>query len=294
MNLASDGERMDWKQDTKGEFCKFQEGDTTMNIRYDACLSMGLAVLSLLLCAWPLAATATEIKVFAPGGVRSALLGASSSFERDTGNKVNFTFGTGGGIQKQVAGGAPADVTVLPSAGISDLERKGLTAQDSRTAVGSVGVGIGIKAGAPRPKIGTPEEFRESLLAAKSITYADPARGGTSGTYFATVVLPRLGIVEQLKSKTVLTAVGEDAVRRVANGDSEMVIVQSSEITAIPGAELVGPLPKDLQKNIPYATVVLKTSKSPDAARAFVKYLVSPPGLAAFRAAGFTPPDSSK
>jgi molybdate transport system substrate-binding protein len=265
-----------------------------MNIQYYPCLSIYLSVFSLLLCALPLAASAGEIMVFAPGGVRSALLGAAMSFERETGNKVNFTFGTGGGIQKQVAGGAPADVTVIPSAGISDLEQKGLTAQDSRTAVGSVGVGIGIKAGAPHPKIGTSEEFRESLLAAKSITYADPARGGTSGTYFATVVLGRLGIAEQLKSKTVLTAVGEDAVRRVANGDSEIVIVQASEITAVPGAELVGPLPKDLQNDIPYSAVVLKASKSSGAARAFVKYLISASGQAAFRAAGFALPDPLK
>ena len=265
-----------------------------MNIQHYAPLSICLFGFSLLLCAWPSMVTSAEIKVFAPGGVRSALLGAASSFERETGNKVIFTFGTGGGIQKQVAGGAPADVTVLPARGITELEQKGLTVQDSRVAVGSIGVGIGIKAGTPRPKIGTPEEFRESLLAAKSITYADPARGGTSGTYFATVVLARLGIAEQLKSKTVLTAVGEDAVRRVANGESEMVIVQASEITAVPGAELVGPLPKELQSNIPYAAVVLKTSKSPDAAMAFVKHLISPPGLAAFRAAGFVMPDSPR
>ena len=265
-----------------------------MNIQHCAPLSICLVVFSLLLWAWPSVAASAEIMVFAPGGVRSALLGAAVSFERETGNKVHFTFGTGGGIQKQVAGGAPADVTVLPSAGIKDLEQKGLIAQDSRVAVGSVGVGIGIKAGAPRPKIDTAEEFRESLLAAKSITYADPARGGTSGTYFATVVLGRLGIAEQLKSKTVLTAVGEDAVRRVANGESEMVIVQASEITAVPGAELVGPLPKELQSNIPYAAVVLKAGKSPDAATAFVKHLISPSGLAAFRAAGFVLPDSPR
>ena len=234
------------------------------------------------------------IMVFAPGGVRSALLGAATSFKRETGNLVKFTFGTGGGIQKQVAGGAPCDVTVLPSAGITDLEQKGLTLRDSWVSVGSVGVGIGIKAGTPRPKIGTPQEFRESLLAARSITYADPARGGTSGTYFATMVLARLGIAEQLKGKTVLTAVGEDAVRRVANGESEMVIVQASEITAVLGAELVGPLPMEYQNNIPYAAVVLKASKSPDTAGAFVKYLISTQGLAAFRAAGFAPPDSPK
>jgi molybdate transport system substrate-binding protein len=285
---------LDYKRGAGGDDDKFRQGDIAMSIQCSPGLSIWLSVFSLLLCAFPLAAIGAEIMVFAPGGVRSALLGAATSFERETGTKVNFTFGTGGGIQKQVAGGAPADVTVLPSAGITDLAQKGLIAEDSRVAVGSVGVGIGIRTGAPRPKIGTPDEFRESLLAAKSITYADPARGGTSGTYFATVVLGRLGIAEQLRSKTVLTAVGEDAVRRVANGDSEMVIVQASEITAVPGAELIGPLPKDFQNDIPYAAVVLKTSKSPDAARAFVKYLLSPPGLAAFRAAGFTPPASSK
>jgi len=235
-----------------------------------------------------------EIMVFAPGGVRSALLGLVTSFERETGIKVTFTFGTGGGIQKQVAGGAPGDVTVLPSAAITDLEQKGLIAQDSRVEVGSVGIGIGIKEGAPRPRIATPEEFREALLSAKSITYADPARGGTSGTYFATVVLGRLGIGDQLRSKTVLAAVGEDAVRRVANGDSEMVIVQASEITAVPGAELVGPLPKDLQNEIPYAAVVLKASKSGEAARTFVQYLISLSGLEAFRAAGFATPTRLK
>ncbi len=253
-----------------------------------------LSVFSLFLCARFSAATAAEIAVFAPGGVRSALLGAAASFERETGNRVKFTFGTGGGIQKQVAAGAAGDVTVLPSAAIDDLEQKGLTLRESRVSVGSVGVGVGIKAGAPRPRIGTPEEFRESLLAARSLTYADPARGGTSGTYFATVVLPKLGIAEQLQGKTALTAVGEDAVRRVANGESEMVVVQASEITAVQGAELVGPLPREFQNDIPYAAVVLKAGKSPEAARAFVKYLTSPPGLASFRAAGFTPPATPK
>jgi molybdate transport system substrate-binding protein len=139
----------------------------------------------------------------------------------------------------------------------------------------------------PRPRIGTQEEFRETLLEAKSITYADPARGGTSGTYFETVVLPRLGITQQVKDKSVLTAVGEDAVRRVANGESEIVIVQSSEIVAVPGAELVGPLPASIQSEIAYAAVVLKASKAPAVARAFVKFLDSPAGRAAFKAAGF-------
>lgn len=236
------------------------------------------------------AATRVEISVYAPGGVRSALQTAAAAFERATQCTVKFTFGTGGGVQKQVAAGAPADVTVLPSAGIDELEQLGVLAPDSRAEVGRVGVGVGIKSGMPRPKIGTPDELRETLLAAKSITYADPARGGTSGTYFETAVLPRLGIGEQIRSKTALTAVGMEAVERVANGQSEIVVVQTSEIVAVPGAELVGPLPPSLQNAIPYAAAVLRASKATEAARAFVSFLLSPSGSAAFKAAGFEPP----
>lgn len=152
-----------------------------------------------------------------------------------------------------------------------------MIAPDSRLEVGSVGVGVGIKAGTSRPKIGTPEEFRETLLAAKSITYADPALGGMSGTYFATVVLPRLGIIEQMQGKTTLTAVGEDAVHSVANGETEIVIVQSSEIVAVPSAELVGPLPKSIQSEIACAALVLKASKRPDVAKAFAIFWTHPP-----------------
>jgi len=236
----------------------------------------------------------SEIMVFSPGGTKSAVMAAAKAFERETGHRVNFTFGTGGGVQKQVAAGAAGDVAVLPSSGVDELDAQGITVRGSRMEIGRIGVGVGIRAGAPRPRIATTEEFKNALLAAKSITYADPDRGGTSGAYFARLVLGRLGIAEQLKGKTVLTAVGGDAVRRVADGQSEMVVVQASEITAVPGAELVGPLPDEFRNDLPYAAVVLKASQSPDVARAFVKFLASPSGQTAFRAAGFTPPEPAK
>jgi molybdate transport system substrate-binding protein len=212
----------------------------------------------------------SEIMVFSPGGTKAVLLTIAESFERETGDKVNFTFGTGGGVQGQILGGAAGDVAVLPSSGVAELGQQGFTVKDSQVEVGRIGVGVGIRAGAPRPRIGTTEEFKSALLDAKSITYADPDRGGTSGAYFAQVVLGRLGIAGQLKGKTVLTAVGGDAVRRVADGQSEMVIVQASEITAVPGAELVGPLPDEFRNDLPYAAVILKKRRSPELGRALV------------------------
>jgi molybdate transport system substrate-binding protein len=263
--------------------------DKTMNRKSNRprrAMSMGITLLGV----FPARPAGVELSVYAPGGVRSAVQGAAAAFERETGHTVKFTFGTGGGIQKQVAAGAPADVTVLPSAGAAELEHNGLVAPGSRLQVGSVGVGIGIKAGAPHPKIATVDEFKQMLLRAKSITFADPARGGTSGAYFAAVVLPRLGLVEQMRGKTTLTGVGEEAVKRVVSGESEIVVVQASEITAVPGAVLVGPLPKEIQNEIPYAAVVLRVTKIPEVAGAFVRHLVAPPGRAAFKAAGFGPP----
>jgi molybdate transport system substrate-binding protein len=230
------------------------------------------------------------MNVYAPGGVRSAVQAAAAAFERETGQAIAFTFDTGGGIQKRVAAGEPADVVVLPSTGAAELERLGIAVAGSRQEVGSVGVGVGIQAGARRPAIATVQELRDTLLAARSVAYADPARGATSGAYFASVVLPRLGIVEAVRAKTVLTAVGEDAVRRVARGESELVVVQSSEITAVPGAELAGPLPAEIQKAIAYAAVVVKSSRVPAVAGAFARHLASPAGRRAFEAAGFAPP----
>ena len=246
-----------------------------------------------MICCGPIGGVAEEVSVYVSGGVRSVVERAAVTFERDTGHTIKITFGTGGEIQNNVASGAPADVTVLPSKGITELEKSGLIVPGSRLEVGIVGVGVGIKSGVTHPKIATVDEFKDTLLAAKSITYADPASGGTSGTYFATVVLPLLGIVEQMRAKTVLTGVGEEAVMRVANGESELVVVQSSEITAVQGTELVGPLPRGIQSEIPYSAAVLKTSKSAKAAGDFVKYLVTPPGIAALMAAGFKPPHES-
>ncbi len=227
------------------------------------------------------------MNVYAPGGVRSAVQAAALSFAATVGEPLAFTFDTGGGIQKRVAAGEAADVVVLPATGADALEALGLVRPGSRREVGSVGVGVGIRAGAPRPALATAEDLRACLLAARSLTYADPARGATSGAWFAEGVLPRLGLVDTLRAKTVLTAVGEDAVRRVANGDSELVVVQASEIMAVPGAELAGPLPPELQKAIAYSALVVAAARAPALAAAFVDLLVSPAGRAAFAAAGF-------
>lgn len=260
-----------------------------MNTILSGCMQ---PVLVLTIGLYSLGVSADELSVYAPGGAKFAMEGAAAAFERDTGHSIKFTFGTGGGIKKQLAAGAPADVTVIAAVAADELAAKGLLDTDTRKEIGSVGVGIGVKSGAAYPKTATVDELRAALLAAKSITYADPARGGLIGTYFAKTVLPELGIVSQMAGKTVLSGGGEEAIKRVANGEVEMVIVQASEIVAVPGAEIAGSLPKSLQKEVPYSAAVLKASQQGETAKSFVAYLVSDRGQAAFKAAGFEPASS--
>src|SRR5206468_2969102 len=123
-----------------------------------------------------------------------------------------------------------------------------------------------------------------SLLAAKSLVYVDPAQGATSGIPFASV-LQRLGIADAVKSKTILWP-GGYAAEAVVKGQAEIVVHQISEILPVKGVTLVGPLPKDLQKITIYSAGIAQKSEVPDAARAFISYLVSGPVKAKFAQAG--------
>ena len=120
-----------------------------------------------------------------------------------------------------------------------------------RTDIARAGVGVGVREGAPKPDISTPDAFKQAILGAKSIVYVDPAQGATSGIHFAGV-LQRLGIADAVKSKTILWP-GGYAAEAVQKGQADLVVHQISEILPVKGVTLVGPLPGDLQKITIYA-----------------------------------------
>ena len=153
--------------------------------------------------------------------------------------------------------------------------------------VGKSYVAIGVRSGAPQPDISTVEKLKAALLAAKSISYADPAKGGASGVYFAKVI-DRLGIADQMKSKTVLVP-GAQAGELVAKGEVEMGVAQASEIAAVPGTKLVGPLPGELHSEIVVSVGIGSTSKDPAAAKALIELLTSPTGAAVLKSKGMDP-----
>jgi len=246
----------------------------------------GLAAALMALSSWAGAghAAAAEINVLSAGAVRSVVSTVSDTFAKETGNSVKGTFGTVGVVRQKLAAGEPADVIIATDVAIDELARQGAIVPGTRTDIARAGVGVGVREGAARPDISTPEAFKQALLSAKSIVYVDPAQGATSGIHFASV-LERLGIADAVKSKTLLWP-GGYAAEAVADGRAELVVHQISEILPVKGVTLVGPLPKELQKITIYSAGLATKAASPEAARAFVGFLASPPVKAKFAAAG--------
>jgi molybdate transport system substrate-binding protein len=227
-------------------------------------------------------AEAAELQVLSAGAMRSIVTELAAAFEKETSNPVKLTFGTVGALKAQLADGAPADVVIMTQEAMQEMARQGAVVEGSWVAIGRTGIGVGVRDGAPKPDIGTPEALKRTLLATKSLVYVDPAQGGTSGIHFAGV-LQKLGIAEAVKPKTTLVPGGYPA-ELVAKGQVDLVVHQISEIVPVKGVTLVGPLPKELQKTTVYAAGVTVASASPPASRAFVAFLARPdfkPKLAA-------------
>ena len=179
------------------------------------------------------------------------------------------------------------DVVILGAQAVDDLQKQGKLIPGSMTSVAGTPVSVVIRAGVPKPDISSVEAFKHTLLSAKSIVYADPAKGGLSGVYFARV-LDRLGLTEQLRAKTILVP-GAQAAEVVAKGDAELGVAQGSEIVPVSGAQLVGPLPGEIVSVTIFAAGVGADSKSQDAAKAFIGYLKGPAAAPTLKAEGFEP-----
>lgn len=243
----------------------------------------GRALAAALVLAGAAAGEAAEIKVLSAGAVRAIVTELAKTFEKNSGHTVTLAFGTVGVTRKRLAE-EPADVVIMTDVAIDESSAQGAVVAGSRQDIARTGMGVGVRDGAPRPDISTPEAFKQALLAAKSITYVDPAQGATSGIHFAGV-LQKLGIADAVKSKTTLVPGGYPA-ELVAKGEVEMVVHQISEIVPVKGVTLVGPLPKDVQKVTTYSAGIARKSASPEAARAFVAFLTAPAAKAKLAAAG--------
>jgi molybdate transport system substrate-binding protein len=238
--------------------------------------------LSVAICSTAL--QALELKVLTAGAFRATVVALVPDYEKASGNKVVVENDTVGALAKRIAGGETFDVVVMTPAAVDELISKGKVTPGSRKSLARVGVGVMVKAGAPKPDISTVDAFRRAVLDAKSVSFIDPASGGSSGIYVAKL-LERLGIAAEVKPKEKLKEGGLVA-DYIASGRAELGIHQISEIVPHHEVTLVGPLPAEIQNYTVYAAGVGATTAHTDAARALIAVFSGSSAQALFKAKG--------
>ncbi len=229
-------------------------------------------------------AQAAELKVLSGNGARSAIAELCAEFERVTGHKVTVDFAVNPEVQRRIEGGEQFDVAILNPPVLDALIAQGRIVRGTRSVIGRAGIGVAARAGVPPPDISTVAAFTRTLLNARSVAYPGE---GASGKYFVTVV-DRLGITSQMAPK-MRPMPAEYNVEVVGTGEVELVVVVASRIAGVPGVQLVGLIPQELQTWIGFTGGMSAAVREPDAARALLRFLTSPVAVSALEKAGIQP-----
>jgi molybdate transport system substrate-binding protein len=243
-----------------------------------------IAVSTLALIISSTLAPAAEVRVLSVGSTQVAAKAIAADFEKQTRNQVTFTIRPPFDIDKELAE-KTFDAVILSVPAMDNHDEAGDLVPTSRVALARVGVGVVVKQGGPVPDVSTPEKLKAAVLAARSLTYTDPATPNTSGA-IAGAALAKLGILDEIKGKTrhAALAVGGELV---AKGEVELGFFNLSEIPK--GVTVAGALPGPLQGYTVYEAAVLSKGSTDQAATAFVKYLASAPAVTHWEAAKLEP-----
>ena len=252
-------------------------------LNVSATIVLGLALLGITA---GIGAKAAEIKLLCAVALQPGMVALIPDFEKSSGHKVTITYGTAGAVAERVQKSEPADIVISSVPLIEQLQAQGKVVAGSRVNIAKVGVGVFVRKGAAKPDISSADAFKRSMLAARSIAYPDPAGGGASGIYMASL-LERLGIAVEMKPKTKLSPSAKVLYASVASGDVEIGFNQISEILAQPTVELAGPLPSAIQNYTQFVPGIVTGSSQTDAARALVTFLSSPAAKTVLKAKGF-------
>jgi len=232
---------------------------------------------------------ALDIKVLSSGALEPPLNELLPEFERSSEHRVAITYGTGAALTSRIQKDEAADVAILLGQQIEDLQKQGKIVVGSRHDIAKVGVGVGVRKGAPKPDITSVDTFKRTLLAAKSIAYGDPADGGASDVYIVEL-FDRLGIAAEIRSKTKIFPTTLLAMQAVAKGEVEIGFRQASVIVAAQDLDFVGPLPASIQKYTLCSAGLVASSKQQDAGKALIQFISSPVAETIIKAKGLEPP----
>ena len=247
----------------------------------------GTLVATVILLSLASIAHTAEIRVLCAIAMQQLIEDLGPKFERASGHRITVTIATLGPALKRVQDGEKYDVVWLPERGIESLVKEGKVVAGGAT-VASTGIGVAVRKGAAKPDISSPEVFKQTMIAAKSVTHGNPAYGGLSGIHVVKV-FERLGIAEEMKKKTVLLDKAGLAGVFVANGEAEIVVQPLQELKVVPGIDIVGPLPGDLQDTVAYAAAIMADAKDTEPSKALINYLLTPESKAVVKAMGMEP-----
>jgi molybdate transport system substrate-binding protein len=238
-------------------------------------------------------ASSAELKVLSAGAMRTALQELAPAFEAASGNRLKIEYSTAGDIEKKVAADDEIDVVILTKPRVDKLVSAAKIVGGSTQTLARAQIGLAVKKGAAKPDISSVEAVKKALLNAKSVAYADPGSGATSGQYLEKA-FEKLGIAAELKPKTRLVAAsatqGPLVGETVARGEAELGIQPIAELKEVQGVDVVGPLPTELQSaDLIYVAGAPYVSEQPIAAKAFIDFLADPKAAAVYKAKGLQP-----
>jgi molybdate transport system substrate-binding protein len=228
-----------------------------------------------------------EIRIISTTAMKTSLDDLAAEFERKTGHTLSFAFGPSARIRKQVADGEQNDVTIATDKGIDELIAQGRIVAGSRADIARSAMALAVQKGAPKPDISSGERFKDAMLAAKSLGMSNPVGGGQSGANLV-AIFERLGIAEAMKPKCFYGPggpaglIGNFLVRK----EIEVGIQQLPELMAVPGIDIVGPLPPDIQNKTVFSAGLSTGAKNAEGAKALIAFLTTPAAKTAIAAKG--------
>lgn len=229
-----------------------------------------------------IAAEAAEVKVLSAGAMRGVMNELGPQFERATGHKLVIQFAEVGMLKRQIDDGERFDVAILTTPLLDDLIKEDKIAAGTRADIARSGLGVIVRAGTPKRDISSVDAFKRAMLDAKSFSYA---KQGATAVHVARM-FERLGIAEQMKSKLLPVSL---ASQSVATGETELGLVVISALGSVPGVELLGPLPPELQNYVGFTAGVSATAKEGEAGKAFINFLNAPAAIPTLKAKGMEP-----
>lgn len=229
-------------------------------------------------------ASSAELKIFGSRVTKMIVEDIGPQFERATGHRLVVLTDVAAVMKRRIEAGEPFDLAVLVNFQTDDLIKKGKLVADTRSDIMKAGIGVAVRRGTNVPDISTVEAFKRTLLTAKSITYL---KEGAS-TIYLDRLFARMDITEALRAK-IIKPETESVSEAVAVGDVELGIIVIPNILSVPGAQLVGPIPEDIQSYIVFTAAVAPNSPNQQAARDLISFLRSPAAISAIKAKGMNP-----